>query len=185
MVTPSLSTQVTPSTTRRRSGFTGSGRSMFRLTFLPTIISVRDSSVASAVYTVPIYWPLRSTDTRSDSARTSWSLWVIIMMEWPASRMLRSTANSLSVSWGVRTAVGSSRIRISTPRYRSFTISTVCFWDTDMVYIFWSGSSSNPYLAVSSLILADTAFMSSTSLPDSPRIMFSAAVRTSTSLKCW
>ena len=185
VLTPSLFTQVTPCTSRRFRGLTGSGRSMFRLTFLPTIISVRDSSVASAVCTVPMYWPLRSTETRSDSASTSWSLWVMMMMEWPASRMLRRTAKRRSVSWGVRTAVGSSRIRMSTPRYRSLTISTVCFWDTDMVYIFWSGSKSKPYLPVSSLIRAATLFMSRISFPERPRMMFSAAVRTSTSLKCW
>lgn len=44
----------------------------------------------------------------------------------------RRTLNSFSVSCGVSTAVGSSRIRISAPRYSTFTISTVCFWDTDI-----------------------------------------------------
>ena len=41
---------------------------------------------------------------------------VIIMIDLPSSRMRRSTANSFWVSWGVSTAVGSSRIKISAPR---------------------------------------------------------------------
>ena len=50
----------------------------------------------------------------------------------PSSLIFRRTLNSFSVSCGVSTAVGSSRIRISAPRYSTFTISTVCFWDTDI-----------------------------------------------------
>ena len=112
--------------------FTGVGRSMFRVTAWPTIMSVRDCWLASLVCTQPIYSPLRSTATRSDTSSTSWSLWVMMIRDLPSFFMLRMTANSLSVSWGVSTAVGSSRIRMLAPRYRTFTISTVCFWDTDM-----------------------------------------------------
>ena len=39
------------------------------------------------------------------------------MMLWVSSpEFVRRTATSFSVSWGVRTAVGSSRIRMSAPR---------------------------------------------------------------------
>ena len=63
-----------------------------------------------------MYFPFRSTATLSDSAMTSWSLWVMITMAFPSARMVRSTSKSLLVSWGVSTAVGSSRMRISAPR---------------------------------------------------------------------
>ena len=79
-------------------------------------MSVRAWGLVSAVLTVPMYLPLRSTATLSLRAMTSWSLWVIMTMALPSAFMARSTSKSLSVSWGVRTAVGSSRIRISAPR---------------------------------------------------------------------
>ena len=63
-------------------------------------------------------------------------------------------------------------------------ISTVCFSDTDMSYIFFAGSMEKPYRSQISLILAEAAFRSSLRSPSSPRTMFSAAVNTSTSLKC-
>ena len=98
------------------TGFSYLGRSMFRATARPTIMSVRACGFVSAVLTVPMYLPLRRTATLSDRAMTSCSLWVMMMMALPSARMLRSTWKSLSVSCGVRTAVGSSRIRTSAPR---------------------------------------------------------------------
>ena len=47
------------------------------------------------------------------------------------------------------------------------------------------GSISKPYFCASSVMRSDTAAMSSFVGPDSPSTMFSAAVSTSTSLKCW
>ena len=114
--TPSLSRQVRPDTFRISLGFSGSGRSIFRLTFSPTIISVSELSVASHVFTVPIYLPLRKTETLSESASTSCNLCVMIIIERPSALMFLSTANNFSVSCGVRTAVGSSKIRMSEPR---------------------------------------------------------------------
>ena len=105
---------------------------MFNVTLWPTIISVSAFCDVSDVSTVPIYFPWRKTLTRSDTAITSWSLCVMIINAFPSAFILRMTANRRSVSCGVRTAVGSSRIRISAPRYNSFTISTVCFSDTDI-----------------------------------------------------
>ena len=52
-------------------------------------------------------------DTRSTSA----SLWLMKMIDRPCRHHAApSTANSASLSWGVNTAVGSSRIRIRAPR---------------------------------------------------------------------
>ena len=49
----------------------------------PTIIAARPSTVASRVGTVAITRPPRSTVTRSATAITSWSLWVMTITEWP------------------------------------------------------------------------------------------------------
>ena len=47
---------------------------------------------------------------------TSWSLWVMMTMALPSAFMARRMSKSRSVSWGVSTAVGSSRMRMSAPR---------------------------------------------------------------------
>ena len=132
VLTFSLSLQLIPSMIRRGFTFSGFGRSMFRSTLAPTIISERLCTLACAVSTVSIYCPFRRIATRSDKASTSCNLWVMIMIEHPSSRMFRRISNSLSASCGVNTAVGSSRIRILAPRYSIFTISTVCFSETDI-----------------------------------------------------
>ena len=89
---------------------------MLRLTALPTIMSVSFCGLVSEVGTSPMYLPLRSTATRSEISMTSWSLWVMMTMALPSAFILRITSKSRWVSWGVRTAVGSSRIRILAPR---------------------------------------------------------------------
>ena len=94
-LTPSSSNTVKPSSTRRGVTFTGSGRSMFRLTLWPTIISVRDCWSASLVATSPIYSPLRSTATRSETSSTSWSLWVMMMRDLPSAFMFRMICEQL------------------------------------------------------------------------------------------
>ena len=97
------------------TGFTGSVLSIFKLTFSPTIISVNDSTVASFVLTVPTYSPFLKTETRSDNSNTSFNLWVIIIIDFPAALIFLSTWKSFSVSCGVKTAVGSSKIKILAP----------------------------------------------------------------------
>ncbi len=129
---PSSLRTVNPSTAIRGLGFTGSGRSIFRVTACPTIILVISVTFVSLVAILPMYCPFRSTATRSDKDSTSCILCVIITIAFPSSLIFRNTRNSFSVSCGVSTAVGSSRINISAPRYKTFTISTVCFWETDI-----------------------------------------------------
>ena len=63
----------------------------------------------------PIKWPFLSIATRSESSSTSCSLCVMMTTLLPSSRMFLSTAKSLSVSCGVSTAVGSSKMRMSAP----------------------------------------------------------------------
>ena len=107
---------VRPLTSTRGFGSTGSGRSMFSVTAWPTIMLVISWALVRFVGMSPMNWPWRRMATRSDRASTSCILWVMMTMALPSSRMLRSTAKSLSVSCGVSTAVGSSRIRMSAPR---------------------------------------------------------------------
>ena len=59
----------------------------------------------------PTTLPRRMTVIRSAISRTSYSLWLMKTMLWPSSARRRRTAKISSVSWGVRTAVGSSRTR--------------------------------------------------------------------------
>ncbi len=82
-----------------------------RATVRPTIISASDSCVASAGVVDPTTRPRRSTVIRSEISRTSLSLWVMKMIEVPPACSERMISNSSSVSWGVSTADGSSRIR--------------------------------------------------------------------------
>jgi primosomal protein N' len=70
------------------------------------------------------------------------------------------------------------------PRYNTFIISTVCFSDTDISYIFLLGSISKPYLAQISETLSETFLISNFPRSSRPRTIFSAAVKISTSLKC-
>ena len=112
---PSWSLTESFSTTILGSGFFGALRVILRLTFSPIIISVSDCSVASFVSTVSTYSPFLKMVTLSEISSTSWSLWVMMMIDLLSSRILRRTSNSFSVSCGVRTAVGSSRMRISAP----------------------------------------------------------------------
>ena len=60
------------------------------------------------------------------------------------SRSVRSMSNSWSASCGVSTAVGSSRIRMSAPRYSALRISTRCCSPTGRSPTIASGSTSSP-----------------------------------------
>ena len=78
--------------------------------------SVNSRAVVSFVFTVPMQWPLRKMVTRSEISSTSLSLWVMMMMAQPSSRILRRMANRRSISCGVSTAVGSSSTSVRAPR---------------------------------------------------------------------
>ena len=110
---PRPSGPVTSSTT---SAGDAGPLSTISVTSRPTIISASSSSEVSAGVVSPVTRPLRRTMTRSAMVITSLSLWVIKMIDLPWSTSPRMISNSSSVSWGVSTAVGSSRIRISASR---------------------------------------------------------------------
>ena len=82
----------------------------------PTIISDISSLVMEATSTVPMYFPRRSTEHLSATALISSSLWVMKRMDLPSATRLLMISMSSSISWGVRTAVGSSNIMISLSR---------------------------------------------------------------------
>ena len=75
---------------------------------------------------MPTTRPRRITVMRSATARTSRSLWVMNTMEVPCSRSARITVISSSVSCGVSTAVGSSRMSMRASRLSALMISTRC-----------------------------------------------------------
>ena len=70
------------------------------------------STEVEATSTVPMYLPLRKTVHRSATALISASLWVMNRMLLPSALKPRMISMSSSISWGVSTAVGSSKIRI-------------------------------------------------------------------------
>ena len=110
------------SSTRRSatssSGFVGCGGplSTRSSTSRPTIRRARLSSVAPAAGSVSIFLPRRSTVIREAISVTSFSLWLMKMIDLPCSIRLPTIPNSSCASWGVSTAVGSSRTRMSAPR---------------------------------------------------------------------
>ena len=129
-ISPSLSSREKSFSARMPLSFFALSRSSFRRTppgafvmagkwkstSLPTIIRVSSSLVTcSSTGLFPTILPERRTVTSSTMEMISSNLWVMRMMDFPSSRMSRSVLKNASVSWGVSTAVGSSRIKISTP----------------------------------------------------------------------
>ena len=94
----------------------GSCFSTVKDTSLPTIklamvlVEVVDTSSTSTNL------PRLRIPHRSATFLISSSLWVIRIMVFPFSRRPRIISNRNSISWGVKTAVGSSKIRISASR---------------------------------------------------------------------
>ncbi len=158
-----------------------------RTTFRPTMRAA--SSAASAEGSaVPTTRPRRSTVMSSETALTSRSLWEMNTIAVPSARSCRMMPSSSSVSWGVSTAVGSSRMRMRASRTRALMISTRCCTPTGRSSTTASGSTSKPYCAEISRIRRRVASRSSTPrarVCSSPRATFSATVKTGTSMKCW
>ena len=98
------------------------------------------------------------------------------------------TSNNSSVSWGVSTAVGSSKIKMFAFLYKVFRISVLCWIPTEASIILSFGSTSNPYFFA---IFETSEFNSSQSiiplefLGSLPNPMFSAAVKDGTKWNSW
>ena len=143
-------------------------------------------SVSSGVV-VPTTRPARSTVIVSHTAMASRSLWVMKITAAPLLARSRITFSSSSVSVGVSTAVGSSRIRMSACRYSALMISTRCCVPTGSSSTSAVGSTVRPYWRESSRIRCDAAVTSRNGplWVSAPSMMFSATVNTGTSWKCW
>ena len=152
----------------------------------PTIRRARSRVVVVAHSIVLTVFPARKTVMRSATAITSSSLCEMKITVRPSATMLRKTTNSASASCGVRTAVGSSRMRIFAPWYRAFKISTRCCSPTESCQIRAFGSTAIPYCVASAEIRSIAALVSIMRFFDcSPRMMFSATVKELTKRKCW
>src|SRR5579859_1907774 len=181
-------------------------------TFRPTISVASSSSVADGGRW-PTTAPRRSTVIVSAMVWTSLSLCEMKTTDVPPSLSCLMIRNKSSVSAGVSTAVGSSRISTVAFLTSALTISTRCWMPTGRSSTRASGSSSSPYRRESSLTSRRVLRRSSTPLslvnearkpanagkerprrvsrrPESPvssmpRVTFSATVNTGTSMKCW
>ena len=93
----------------------------------------------------------------SATSRISRSLWVMKTMEVPEALSSRMMAMSSSVSCGVSTAVGSSRMRILASLARALMISTRCWTPTGRSSMRAWGSTSKPKRREISVTLAAAA----------------------------
>ena len=129
-ISPSRTEKETSFTTSYRSSFRtvrcstrrtslpnlGSGLSTVKLTSRPTIRLAMVRVSVSATFKMSISFPRQRIAQRSAIFLISSSLCVIRMMVLPSSRRLRMISSRNSISWGVSTAVGSSKMRISASR---------------------------------------------------------------------
>ena len=112
-------------------------------TFRPTIIAASSSSVADGGFS-PTTAPRRSTVIVSAMAWTSLSLCEMKTMDVPPSLSCLMMRNRSSVSAGVSTAVGSSRISTEASLTSALMISTRCWMPTGRSSTSASGSTSSP-----------------------------------------
>ena len=136
---------------------------------------------------VPTTLPRRITVIRSATALISRSLWLIMTTDRPLAFSWRMISSSSSVSCGVSTAVGSSRMRIWASLTSALMISTRCWTPTGRSSTRASGSTSRLYFCDSSRTWLRAASMSRNApfVCSWPSITFSATVKTGTSMKCW
>ena len=140
--TPRESTTLTPRASSTGLPTSAGGLSTRSLTERPTIISASSASEAVGG-AVPTTLPRRITLIRSPIALTSRSLWVMKMIEVPRSLRARMISISSSISCGVSTAVGSSRISTWASLASALMISTRCWTPTGMSSIKASGLTAS------------------------------------------
>ena len=151
----------------------------------PTISWASSCSVVSSFFRAFTRRPSRSTVIRSANSITSFILCVMKMMVQPMAAMLRRVPNSSLTSSGVRTAVGSSRIRILALRYSTFKISTRCCSPMDSCHMAEAGLMSILYSSDRAFTCCSRACVLRIFTCSMPSTMFSATVKGFTSLKCW
>ena len=143
-LTPSLLSWLTFFTSRTGFPTFKVGFLIDNSTFLPTIFSANSSGDVFSVEKFATTFPPRITDTVSVILMISLSLCVIKTMVTPCSLNDLRISNKPIVSCGVRTPVGSSKIRILAPLLRAFKISTRCCIPTGVSDIIASKSTSSP-----------------------------------------
>ena len=158
-----------------------------RFTRRPTMASARPSMLVSAIFVSSTTWPARITVTASHRAMISRSLCVMSRMVVPRSRRPRSVTKSASVSCGVSTAVGSSRMRMRAPRNSAFRISSRWRSPTGSSLTSASSFTCRPVSRISTSSLARTSARATfrRQLGSAPSITLSSALSVSTSMKCW
>ena len=149
-------------------------------------MAAKSSSEQEHTSTVSMYFPCRIIIHLWAMHLISFNLWVIIRMDFPALVKWEIISINSSISWGVREAVGSSKIKMSAPRYKTFRISTLCCMPTLMSSTLASTSTIKWYCSESSRILFFAPFKSTVSpcMGSAPRIIFSATVKGGISIKC-
>ena len=116
--TPKLSRQLRCSACKSTAPVAGAMSSALRprLTRRPTMACARPSTLVCAMGESSTTAPWRITVTASQRAMISLSLCVMSNTVQPLARKPRKVSKSASVSAGVSTAVGSSRMRMRAPR---------------------------------------------------------------------
>ncbi len=178
---------VRPSTTRELSRRTGSSLCTVSSTGRPTM-SEASSALLAVGLASPTTLPRRTTVILSATSRTSRSLWVMKMIATPESLSWRMMSISSSVSWGVRTAVGSSKMSTLASRERALMISTRCCTPTGRSSTIASGGTWKPKRSEISSTRARAASRSrepAKPVLSLPSMTFSATLKTGTSMKCW
>ena len=187
--TPQASVRCRPCAASRTSpGWcTGATSGAIRWTARPTMAWASASTWVSATGVSCTTVPARITVTWSHRAITSFSLWVMRMTVLPCARKRRNTSNSWAISWGVSTAVGSSRMRVLAPRNRAFKISTRWRSPTGRSPTGVSSATCRPVACIRSCRRwrAAGAALCNQADDSAPSITLSSAVMVSTSMKCW
>ncbi len=109
------------------------------------------------------------------------------MIDLPSCTSPLITLINSVISCGVNTAVGSSKIKISAPRYKTFKISIRCCCETVVWDILALKLTANPYCFDNSIIFS-FSFLKSIKQPlviSLPKMIFSKTEKLSASIKCW
>ena len=184
---PSSPATVRSCTSSRTSPGLAGGLVTRSCTDRPTISEASSASLAVGGRW-PTTWPRRMTVMTSAISWTSLSLCEMNTRDRPPARRSRMIRNSSSVSPGVSTEVGSSRMSTLASRSSALTISTRCWTPTGRSSTSASGLTCSPYCSDSSRTsrrVRRRSIRPSARVRSMPRVTFSATVNTGTSMKCW
>ena len=153
----------------------------------PIIISASCILLTLLFITVSIICPDLITDISSAISRTSSNLWDINRIVTPLSFSSFKFLNNSFTSCGTKTAVGSSKMSIFAPLYKTFIISTRCFSPTLSSSIYWFRFIFKEYKSITFFIsdlYFDNLIFFNRGL-SIPKIIFSKTVKFFASIKCW